>query len=167
MDPQALLGSRLDHRCSAPPSSQALLMESAGLSSDCTQRRVTYNPVQRRRCAILRRMRCFWTLPAPALPQSSWASAPMLSPTSTRRRARRACASSSATSVPHSSAACWVVTHAGYSARSAPPGPQEPTKWEGLAPMVRAYLAASTKTRTAGPALVVCGSQPLQHWAMA
>ena len=51
-----------------PLPSHALLMESAGLSSDCTQQRVTCSPVQRRRCAILRRMRCCWTLPAPALP---------------------------------------------------------------------------------------------------
>ena len=111
-----------------PLPSHARLMESAGFSADCTQQRVSCSPVQRRRWAILRRMRCCWTLPAPALPQRSWASAPMLSPTSTRRRARRACASSSATSVPHSSAACWVVTHAGHSDRSAPPGPQEPTQ---------------------------------------
>ena len=44
-----------------PLPSHALLIESAGLSSDCTQQRVTCSPVQRRRCAILRRMRCCWT----------------------------------------------------------------------------------------------------------
>ena len=46
----------------------------------------------------------------PALTQSTWAMAPVLSPTRTRCRARRACATFSATSVPHSSTVCWVMT---------------------------------------------------------
>ena len=78
--------------CQAVHPSHARLIGSAGFSPKGTQQRVTVTPVQRKRCATRRNMRCCCRIPPPPT-QSSCANASMLSPTNTpapreRHRAR-------------------------------------------------------------------------------
>ena len=120
---RASLAAASKTACRAPLPSRALLMGSAGLRPEGAHAAVIVRPAHRSLWATRRRICYCCGLVGLARPHSTWVMVPALSPISSSCRAPRLMAWSRATTVPQSSAECWLVIQGGQGSSAAPFGP--------------------------------------------